>query len=90
MKSTYTARFRKAYKGLNKSTKELVKKAIRLMDENIKHPSLSLEKVEGAGGVSGDIWAVRVSRSIRMTFERDGDRAILRNVGPHDETLGRP
>ena len=36
------------------------------------------------------IWEARVSRSLRMTFEIEGDTIVLRNIGRHDETLERP
>lgn len=90
MKFTYTRRFKKAYKALDKRQQRQVKKAIKLMDEDIGHPSLRVEKVEGARGEDADIWAARASRSIRITFERIGDRIFLRNVGEHNSTLERP
>jgi hypothetical protein len=31
-----------------------------------------------------------VSRSLRITFQIEGDTIVLRNIGQHDETLERP
>jgi mRNA-degrading endonuclease YafQ of YafQ-DinJ toxin-antitoxin module len=36
-----------------------------------------------------NIWEARVSRSLRITFQIEGDKIILRNIGCHDETLER-
>ena len=90
MKISYTRRFKEAYEELDESQRNLVKKAIRLMGQNIGHRSLRVEKIRGARGEGADIWAARASLSIRITFERVGDRIFLRNVGEHDRTLKRP
>jgi len=49
-----------------------------------EHFSLAYHK-----GTAG-IWEARVSRSLRMTFQVEGDTAVLRNIGRHDETLENP
>jgi mRNA-degrading endonuclease RelE of RelBE toxin-antitoxin system len=81
-----TARFKKAWEQLNEEEKALARKAIRNLAANIRYPALKAKKIKGAG----DIWEARISHSLRMTFQIEGDTIILRNVGRHDETLERP
>lgn len=62
-------------------------KAIRLLAENSRHPSLQTKPVEGVRG----IYEARIDRSYRMTYERlPGDRLLLRVIGKHDEVLKNP
>jgi len=49
-------------------------------------PALRAKKIKGAE----DLWEARASRPLRMTFRIEGDTAILRNIGHHNETLERP
>ena len=86
MKIARTARFKKAWKQLNEEGKSLVQKAIKNLAIDVRYPALRAKKIKGTGG----IWEARVSRSLRLTFQIDGDTIILRNIGHHDETLERP
>jgi mRNA-degrading endonuclease RelE of RelBE toxin-antitoxin system len=64
-----------------------VLKAIQLLAENTRYPSLQTKPVEGAPG----IYEAQVDRSYRMTYQRlPGDRLLLRVVGKHDEVLKNP
>ena len=86
MKITRTTRFKKAWKELNKEEKDLARKALRNLATDLRYPALRVKKVQGVE----HIWEARVSRSLRMTFEIEGDTIILRNIGRHSETLERP
>lgn len=86
MRFIVTARFRQAYRSLPDSLRGKADKAIRLLAENPRHPSLHLKKIQGTSG----IWEARVDRGCRMTLEISADAFILRNIGKHDETLGNP
>jgi len=86
VKITRTARFKKAWKGLNKEEKDLARKALRNLATDLRYPALRVRKMQGVEHV----WEARVSRSLRMTFQIEGDTIILRNIGRHDETLERP
>ena len=86
MKIARTARFRKAWGQLTEEEKELARKAIRNLAADIRYPALRTKKMNGAE----DIWEARASRSLRMTFQIEGDTILLRNIGRHDETLERP
>ena len=86
VKIARTARFKKAWGQLNKGEKALAQKAITNLAVNIRYPALRAKKVKG----TENIWEARVSRSLRITFQIEGDTIILRNTGHHDETLERP
>jgi mRNA interferase RelE/StbE len=80
-----TDRFKKSYKRLPISIKKKVKRQLKFLAEDTRHPSLYTKKVRG----SGNIWEARVDFHHRMTFRIANDRIILRGVGPHD-VLRRP
>ena len=86
MKITRTARFKKVWNELNEEEKGLTRKAIRNLAVDLRYPALKVKKMQGVE----HIWEARVSRSLRMTFEFEGDTIVLRNIGRHDETLERP
>ena len=86
MKITRTARFKKVWRELNEEERDLARKALRNLVTDLRYPALRVKKMQGVE----HIWEARVSRSLRMTFEIEGDTIILRNIGRHDETLERP
>jgi len=86
VKISRTATFKKAWNELNKEEKDLARKALRNLADDLRYPALKVKKMQGVE----HIWEARVSRSLRMTFEFEGDTIILRNIGRHDETLERP
>jgi mRNA interferase RelE/StbE len=86
LKITRTARFKKAWRELSEEEKGLARKALRNLATDLRYPALRVKKMQGIE----DIWEARVSRSLRMTFEIEGDTIVLRNIGRHDETLERP
>ena len=86
MKITRTARFKKAWKELTEEEKDLARKALRNLGTDLMYPALRVKKMQGVE----HIWEARVSRSLRMTFQIEGDAIVLRNIGRHDETLERP
>jgi mRNA-degrading endonuclease YafQ of YafQ-DinJ toxin-antitoxin module len=86
MRIARTDRFKKAWGQLTDEQKALARKAIENLVADMKYPSLREKKIKG----TEYIWEARVSRSLRMTFQIVGDTIILRNIGQHDETWGRP
>jgi mRNA interferase RelE/StbE len=86
MRFILTSRLQKAYQSLAADDQGRVQKAIRLMSGDLRHPSLRTIRIKGTQG----IWEVRASKSLRITFETEGDALILRNVGHHDQTLKKP
>jgi mRNA interferase RelE/StbE len=81
-----TVGFKKAWTLLTEEQKALARKAIENLIADMRYPSLRVKKIKG----TEHLWEARVSRSLRMTFQIIGDTIILRNIGQHDETLGRP
>jgi mRNA-degrading endonuclease YafQ of YafQ-DinJ toxin-antitoxin module len=69
-----------------KEEKARDRKALRNLAADLWYPALRVKKMQGVE----HIWEARVSRSLRMTFQIEGDTIILRNIGRHDETLERP
>lgn len=86
MRLFLTDRFRKAYQSLVADDQGQVQKAIRLMSSDLRHPGLHVKRIKGTKG----IWEARASKSLRITFETEGDALILRNVGQHDQALKKP
>ena len=82
-----TETFHKGYANLPSEIKKKTKKALRLLAENPRHPSLRSKPIEGAKGIY-EAW---VDRKYRFTLERlPGDILRLRVVGKHDKTLSNP
>jgi len=81
-----TERFKRAYRKLSPENRKQARKAIRLLLEDPRHPSLQVKRVKG----TRQIWEARVSRSCRLTFEMHGDTYLLRNIGEHDKVLSKP
>ena len=86
MRLAYTARFQKAYAALDDRSADRVRKALEHLAADLRHPGLRVKKMQG----TERIWEARASGSIRITFEIDKDRILLRNVGAHDTTLKKP
>ena len=86
MKITRAARFKKAWGQLAKEEQSLARKAIINLARDTRYPALRVKKIKGVE----DIWEARVSLSLRLTFNIVGNMIILRNIGRHDETVGRP
>ncbi len=82
-----TKRFDAAFFALrDQVVQKKVLKALRVLAENPRHPSLRVKPVQGTKGV----WEARVDDQYRMTFEMLGDSLILRNVDNHDDCLRNP
>ena len=86
MKIARTVRFKKAWKQLNTREEKLPQQAIANLAENIRYTALRVKKIKGAENIRG----TRASCSLRITFQIEGNTIILRNIGRHDDTLGRP
>jgi len=85
MRLQATRRFRRAYRKLSPEDRKRVNRALRRIAKDPRHPGLQVKRMQGTRG----IWEARASRSLRITFEMEGDALVLRNVGRHDEALRR-
>ncbi|MBI3332840.1 MAG: hypothetical protein HYZ93_01975 [Candidatus Omnitrophica bacterium] len=82
----WTPRFEKAYRALPLETQADVDGHLKLLAQNWRHPSLQARKLQGAR----NIWYIRISRDLRLTFEPTRGGILLRVVGRHDVTLRSP
>lgn len=84
MVEVVTLRFSQSFKTcfgrLPKHIQVQVEKALALLQEDARHPSLRTKKMRGTRGV----WEARVTYSYRITFSWDANLIILRRVGAHD------
>jgi mRNA-degrading endonuclease RelE of RelBE toxin-antitoxin system len=80
-------RFLQAYHELPPEVQVKVKKALRLLAENPRHPSLQAKPIQGAPG----IYEARIDRRYRLTYARlPGDILQIRVIGAHDDALNNP
>ena len=89
MKHRRTPRFIKA---LPTKIKTQARKAFLLFQENMSHPSLSIERIEGYPGV----WSGRISRKYRWTFHFEEDPetgarvCVHRVINAHEDVYRKP
>lgn len=85
-----TERFKKAFRALPAPIQEKAVKALRLLAENPRHPSLQVKKIQGVD----NIWEGRIDQKYRFTFqfENEDDQMVivLRNIDNHDACLRNP
>ena len=86
MEILFTEQFEQAYEKLTNVEKRSVRKALALLGDKPKHPSLRVKKMEGRK----NLWEARPSKRLRVTFEMAGGTIFMRNVGEHDRVLKRP
>ena len=86
MKIARTERFDRAYRQLSAENRAQARKAVSQLAADVRHPGLRAKRIRGTKG----IWEARVSRSCRLTFQVEGGIILLRNIGEHDDVLGRP
>jgi len=80
-------RFKKAYKKLPGEIRDKVKKAIALLAQEPRHPSLQSKPIQSFKG----IYEARVDINYRLTYERlPNDVLLVRTVARHDEALKNP
>lgn len=61
---------------------ELVRKQLKLFENNENHPSLRNHKL---GGELNDFWSISINKSIRMIYFIEDNEAYFFNIGTHDE-----
>ncbi|MDP3184251.1 MAG: type II toxin-antitoxin system RelE/ParE family toxin [Anaerolineales bacterium] len=80
-------RFEASYEELPAEIRKKVLKAMRLLAENPRHPSLQTKPIQSFKG----IYEARVDINYRMTYERlPNDVLVIRTVARHDETFKNP
>lgn len=86
MPTELTSRFRQKTLRLPPEIRRKVIKAVILLDNDFRHPGLRSHPMKGHSGV----FEAYVDDKYRMTFTREGDTFIMRNVDNHDECLKNP
>lgn len=80
MNIRWTPLFRRDFQALPKDVQARAEKAIRLLRENPRYPSLRSRKMQRVE----NIWEASVTMSYRITYEIIGETLILRRIGTHD------
>ena len=88
MNLVYTVRFAEAAIRLPKEARAKLPKALKLLAEDHRHPSLQTKKIQGLP--EREIYEARLDQKIRFTFHIQGDILILRNIDEHDACLENP
>lgn len=86
MKIRRTKTFDKFFLKLPVHLQNKTEKAIRLLVQDFRHPSLHSKKMSGVTG----IWEARVDYHYRLTFTVDEETIVLRVVGNHEDVLRNP
>jgi len=91
MKHRRTPRFAKAFANLPSDVKDQARKAFLLFQQNMSHPSLAIERIEGYPG----LWSGRVSQKYRWTFHFEEDESgericVHRVIGEHETVYRKP
>jgi mRNA-degrading endonuclease YafQ of YafQ-DinJ toxin-antitoxin module len=79
-------RFDRKFDDLPLAIQRKVSRAVFLLNNDFRHPGLRSHPVKGYPG----IFEAYVDDKYRMTFERQGNTLIMRNVDNHDECLKNP
>ncbi len=85
MRAVPSAGFLREFDRLSAALQRKVTTTLVRFSENPRHPSLRLEKLHG----KEELWSIRVTRGVRITLTIEGDEAILRHVGQHDDVYRR-
>ncbi len=67
-------------KDFRDAEKKQFRKALRLLDENERHPSLRVHELRG---MEDGIWSASASDVLRMTFLREGVRKVMLTCSRH-------
>ena len=79
MRPYYTPQFSRAYAKAPLHIQQTFQKQLKLLLQNLRHPSLRAKKYDEAR----DIWQARVTGGWRFYFSIDGDTYVLHSITPH-------
>jgi mRNA interferase RelE/StbE len=79
MKWLLTHRAWQDYQGAPASVKKAFDKQVRLLAENLRHPSLRAKKYDQAN----DIWQARINQNWRFYFQVQGETYTIIALIPH-------
>ena len=82
---TYSDRFKRHYKKLEKREKDQFQQKLRLFINNPRHPSLRTKRIQG----SDNLFEFSINMDIRVIWYYEGDNlVVLIDVGHHDVIKG--
>ena len=64
----------------NSTLKKQFKKIVKLLQTDLKHPSLRLHKLSGI-----DFWSISINESIRIIIRISADKLYLLEIGKHED-----
>ena len=79
MTARYTERFLRSYGDASPLVRKAFQKQVKLLLENLQHPSLRAKKHDPSRG----IWQARVNRNWRFYFLIQGDCYVLLDIMAH-------
>ncbi len=74
-----TRRLLKSYANAPPEVQRAFDKQLRLLLDNLQHPSLRAKKYDAAN----DVWQARVNRDWRLYFKIEGDAYYIIDMTPH-------
>lgn len=81
-----TKRFKRRFERKTPQQRAAIMRTLARLEENPRHPGLNAHPLRGSGGV----WEAYINTGDRVSYQRDGDRLILRMNCNHDEVLRSP
>ena len=75
-----TRQFKKQYKKLPAKIQTKFQKQIKLLIQDIRHPSVQAKKMQN----TANIWEGRIDYQYRFTFKLIDETMILRAIGTHE------
>lgn len=80
MKLIRTENFKKNFKGLSKEIQKSTEGKLRLLENDIWHPSLRVKKAKSREGV----FEGSVNKNFRFLFTMSSESIMLLRIGTHD------
>lgn len=79
MRWSHTRRSERDYRGTSNTIQRAFDKQVRLLVNDLHHPSLRAKKYDEAN----DVWQARVNRDWRFYFRIEGDLYTIVTIVPH-------
>ncbi len=77
----FTTEFLATFQRLSPTDQGRVSRALELLDQNERHPSLNIHQLKGQ---QAGVWTAYATKSLRITFERlEGNRKRLVGASHH-------
>ena len=84
MKIKWSRNFEKGLQKFDQTTRDKVKKKLKIFLENKKHPSLRYKKVQALKHEIPPVYEISIDMHIRITLQEFEDHIYLRNIGGHN------